>query len=157
MVKRKVLKTFRSCKKRYVGSSPTSSSNIKIMSKNKKKKDPSKTKEIAPAGRYRKPRGSTLIPLGYSRDNIRLYYKFRRYSKYIIEGYFDFISEIFYITKKSKGLRADDIVIFKRELDKLGYECLINFDDTLYDKWQEEHKVFNHIKLNGIIAQLGEQ
>lgn len=108
-----------------------------------------KSKEtLSPAGRYRKPKGNTLVPLGYSKRNTRLYYRLRVDGKYVIDGFFDFESELFYLTPKGKDFTSRDKEILNRELDKLGYSYSDNADDYFYNKWQESCKPFNYNKLN---------
>lgn len=96
-----------------------------------------------PAGTYRKPKGSTLNPVNYSEDNTRLYYRLTKRGKTILIGFFDFVNELFYISK-IVSFDNGDIDLLYRELRKLDYEYAGNADNYFYQAWLEKYTILNN-------------
>jgi hypothetical protein len=85
-----------------------------------------------------------LKPVGYSRDNSRLYFRLIINGNHVLDGFFSFKKELFYVTTRNKILNGNDWDILTRELSKLDYEYSNNVDDYYYQQWLESKVIFNH-------------
>lgn len=85
-----------------------------------------------------------LKPVGYSRDNSKLYFRLIINGNHVLDGFFSFKKELFYVTTRNKILNGNDWDILTRELSKLDYEYSNNVDDYYYQRWLESKVIFNH-------------
>lgn len=96
------------------------------------------------AGTYRRGKGSTLVPVGYSRDNTKLYYRLRRHGTYICQGFYSFVTELFYVDTAGGNFPSEGWELLSRELLKLDYKYAGNADEYFYQQWLEIHSIFNY-------------